>query len=85
MLSGDETKIDDKYLKFLEKTNATDEEPSLAYYRIYSLDVRDAHIIDVDYFEADGDAAAILKVGAGATGVSRELWSLGRKVMDFIQ
>jgi len=57
----------------------------LAYYRIYSLDLRNAHIVDVDHFEADGDAAAILKVGAGVIGVSRELWSLGRKVMDFAQ
>jgi len=57
----------------------------LAYYRIYSLDLGNAHIVDVDHFEADGDAAAILKVGAGVIGVSRELWSLGRKVMDFAQ
>jgi hypothetical protein len=53
------------------------------YYRLYSLDVSDAHIIDVSDFQADGDAAAILKVGDPISGVSRELWNLGRKVMDF--
>jgi len=55
------------------------------YYRLYSLDIRDAHIIDARGFRADGDAAAILKVGALDFGVSRELWTLGRKVMDFAQ
>jgi hypothetical protein len=55
------------------------------YYRLYSLDSRDAHIIDVHDFRADGDDAAILKVGAPVVGVSRELWNLGRKVMDFAQ
>ena len=55
------------------------------YYRLYSLDTTDAHIIDVYDFRADGDAAAILKVGDPLVGVSRELWNLGRKVMDFAQ
>ena len=53
------------------------------YYRVYSLDIMDAHIIDVSDFRANGDAAAILKVGPPISGVSRELWNLGRKVMDF--
>ena len=55
------------------------------YYRVYSLDIMDAHIIDVRDFRASGDAAAILKVGPPLSGVSRELWNLGRKVMDFAQ
>ena len=53
------------------------------YYGLYSLDVSDTHIIDVSDFRADGDAAAILKVGNPVAGVSRELWNLGRKVMGF--
>lgn len=57
----------------------------LAYYRLYSLDTQDRHIIDVRDFSADGDAAAITKVGAPLLGVSRELWNLGRKVLDFTQ
>ena len=57
----------------------------MAYYRVYSLDQMDRHIIDVLDFEAEGDAAAISKVGAAVLGVPRELWSLGRKVMDFAQ
>jgi hypothetical protein len=55
------------------------------YYRVYSLDLDDAHIIDVHDFRANDDAAAILKVGPPLSGVSRELWNLGRKVMDFAQ
>ena len=55
------------------------------YYRVYSLDPDGCHIIDVQDFRADGDAAAILKVGPPLSGVSRELWNLGRKVMDFAQ
>lgn len=55
------------------------------YYRLYSLDIMDAHIIDVRDFRADGDADAILKVGIPILGVSRELWNLGRKVMDFAE
>lgn len=47
------------------------------YYRLYSLDIRDAHIIDVHDFRADSDAAAILRAGAPVLGVSRELWNLG--------
>lgn len=53
------------------------------YCRFYSLNRMDAHIIDVRDFRADGDADAILKVGAFVFGVSRELWNLGRKIMDF--
>ena len=54
----------------------------MAYYRVYSLDPRDQHIIDVHHFEADSDTAAISKVGSAILGVPRELWNLGRKVMD---
>ena len=57
----------------------------MAYYRIYSLDLMDAHIIDVQHFEADGDAAAITKAGAGVLGVSRELWNRERKVREFVK
>jgi hypothetical protein len=55
------------------------------YYRLYSLDISDKHIIDVSDFRADGDAAAVLRVGNTISGVSRELWNRGRKVMDFAQ
>jgi hypothetical protein len=54
------------------------------YYRLYSLDIMDAHIIDVLDFRADGDAEAIIKVGSPNSGVSRELWNQGRKVMEFV-
>jgi hypothetical protein len=53
------------------------------YYRLYSLDLNDAHIIGVHDFRADGDAAAILKIPAPLQGITRGLWNLGRKVMDF--
>jgi hypothetical protein len=55
------------------------------YYRLYSLDLMDAHIIDFLDFRADCDAEAILKVGSPNMGVSRELWNQGRKVMEFVQ
>jgi len=55
----------------------------MRYYRLYYLDLMDAHIIDVQDFQANGDTAAILKAGVPVLGVSRELWNLGRKVMDF--
>lgn len=57
----------------------------MAYYRVYSLDLMNRHIVDVQHFEANGDAAAISKVEGPASGVSRELWNLGRKVRDFAQ
>lgn len=56
----------------------------MTYYRLYSLDIRDKHIVDIRDFFAEGDAAAIAKIGA-PDGVSRELWNRGRKVMDFKQ
>jgi hypothetical protein len=55
----------------------------MAYYRLYSLDLEDSHIIDVSSFVADSDSAAILKVRRVGTCVACELWNLGRKVMDF--
>ena len=55
------------------------------YYRLYSLDLDDHHIIDVHDFRADGDDAAIKKAGAPIVGVSRELWNQGRKVLDLAQ
>ncbi|WP_415641778.1 hypothetical protein [Sphingomonas antarctica] len=55
----------------------------MSYYRLYSLSISGKHIIDFDQFTAMGDVAAILKVSCGKPGVARELWSLGRKVMDF--
>lgn len=55
----------------------------MAYYRLYSLDLEHSHIIDVSSFVADTDAAAILKVRRVGPGIARELWNLGRKVMDF--
>ncbi len=55
----------------------------MSYYRVYSLCNDGTHFVDFDQFDADGDTAAILKVKIGEVGVSRELWNLGRKVMDF--
>jgi hypothetical protein len=55
----------------------------MAYYRLYSLDPADSHIVDVSSFVADSDSAAIRKVPRAVPGISRELWNLGRKVMDF--
>ena len=55
------------------------------YYRLYSLDTMDEHIVDVRDFRANSDAAAILKAGAPILGVSRELWNLERKVIEFVQ
>ena len=56
----------------------------MAYYRLYSLDLEDSHIIDVSSFVADSDSSAIREVPRAVPGVSRELWNLGRKVMDFV-
>ncbi|MDP9423360.1 MAG: hypothetical protein M3Q19_11125 [Pseudomonadota bacterium] len=55
----------------------------MAYYRLYSLDLEESHIIDVHPFIADSDSTAILKVRLDDLGIARELWNLGRKVMDF--
>jgi hypothetical protein len=55
----------------------------MAYYRLYSLDHEHSHIIDVSSFAAASDSAAIRKVQRDGPGVARELWNLGRKVMDF--
>lgn len=55
----------------------------MSYYRLYSFDLDDSHIIDVSSFEADSDSAAFLQVLPGEPGVARELWNLGRKVLDF--
>ena len=55
----------------------------MAHYRLYSLDLKNFHIIDALSFIADSDSAAILKVRPDQLGISRELWNLGRKVMDF--
>lgn len=53
------------------------------YYQFYSLDTMGAHIIDVCDSQADGDATAVLIVGTPVSGVSQEVWNLGRKVTDF--
>lgn len=55
----------------------------MAYYRLYSLDLEKSHIIDVHPFIADSDSTAILEVQPDDLGIARELWNLGRKVMDF--
>lgn len=55
----------------------------MAYYRLYSLDTANVHIVDAYQFDADCDAAAIRHVTPDASGISRELWSLDRKVVDF--
>lgn len=55
----------------------------MTYYRVYVLDIRDKHIIDVHDFYAGGDSAAIKKVEASGLEVSRELWNRERKVMEF--
>jgi hypothetical protein len=80
--ASDETRLKAIDINWLTWSQA---EHFMAYYRVYSLDLMDRHIIDVHHFEANGDAAAISKVGCAALGVSRELWNLGRKVMDFAQ
>ena len=54
----------------------------MTYYRIYCLDAK-LHIIDVEHFEADGDAAAVLKVESDDSCFVRELWNQDRKVRDF--
>lgn len=54
----------------------------MAYYRIYCLDAR-LHIVDVEHFEADNDAAAVLKVESDESCFVRELWNRDRKVRDF--
>ncbi len=46
----------------------------MAYYRLYSLDLCDHHIMDVSDFSADSDPAAMLQVMPDRLGVSRELW-----------
>lgn len=57
--------------------------PSLAYYRLYTLDVS-GHVIDVRDFEAEGDLAAIVEADVGmASGIKRELWNQGRRVLEF--
>lgn len=55
----------------------------MAYYRLYSLDLRAKHFTDVVHFDAECDAAAILTVKPDVLGISRELWNQERKVMDF--
>lgn len=55
------------------------------YYRLYSLDLNDNHIIDVRDFRADTDAVAILKAGQPQGGVSRELWNRGRRVLELVR
>lgn len=55
----------------------------MGYYRLYSLDPADEHIIDVAESHADSDSAAVLQVDPSASGTARELWNLGRKIADF--
>lgn len=52
------------------------------HYRIYVLD-NDDHHIDVSEFRAPGDLAAIVKAGPPRSGVLRELWNQGRKILEF--
>jgi hypothetical protein len=52
------------------------------YYRLYSLDFDDNHIIDVRDFRANTDVAAIVKAGPPQEGVSRELWNRDRRVLE---
>ena len=55
------------------------------YYRLYSLDLNDNHIIDVRDFRANSDVAAIAKAGPPQGGVSRELWNRDRRVLELTQ
>lgn len=55
----------------------------MSYYRLYSLDPSNKHIVDVSDFSANCDSAAILQVGSSMLGVSKELWNQDRKVRDF--
>ena len=52
------------------------------YYRLYSLDLNDDHIIDVRDFRANTDVEAIAKAGIPQDGVSRELWNRDRRVLE---
>ena len=52
------------------------------YYRLYFLDIDDNHIIDVQDFRANGDAAAIMKAGLPVGGQARELWNQHRRVLE---
>jgi hypothetical protein len=54
----------------------------MRYYRLYSLDLDDNHIIDVRDFRANNDVAAIVKAGPPQGGVARELWNHDRKVLE---
>lgn len=55
------------------------------YYRLYYLDQNDHHIIDVEDFRADTDAAAVVKAGDPREGVSRELWNHGRRILELMR
>lgn len=55
----------------------------MIYYRIYTLDADDEHIIDVNYFHADTDAAAVIEVESRDLRAASELWNQGRKIMSF--
>ena len=55
----------------------------MAYYRLYSLDESNHHILDVDDFDESCDATAISRVNLDLPGVIGELWNLGRKVSEF--
>ena len=57
-------------------------EPKMYYYRLYFLDIDDNHIIDVQDFRANGDAAAIMKAGLPVGGQARELWNQHRRVLE---
>ena len=52
------------------------------YYRVYSLDFDDHHIVDVHDFRANTDAEALVKAGRSEGNVSRELWNRDRMVLD---
>ena len=55
------------------------------YYRLYYLDKREHHIVDFSEFEAISDAVAIVKAGEPKDGVSRELWTGPRRVLELVR
>jgi len=56
----------------------------MVYYRLYSFDADERHIIDVHHFSAATDALAMLTIMPDQVGIFRELWNQDRKVVDYM-
>ena len=55
----------------------------MSYYRLYYSYPQDRHFAGVVDFYAGDDLSAIRKAAGCAPAMTRELWSLGRKVGEF--